>query len=225
MKKQENKEEKKIENSKQENSNTALIIVFSIAGLIILACIIAVIFRYNSNSFKYEGIEFDKVYMGNIAFYTAKIPVTDDYGKITRYQNIDFRNDPRTLNDLTVNTSGNITFVDNKLTYISYGLLNQCGDNGLAATNLGLFMSLTDTKYKGAVDDSDYKNSTNSPYVNCQTHPNNTVVLIKAGNETKIEQTNTNCYELVFKDCEILKATEKFELTILEQYIKGLATN
>jgi len=216
------KEDKKNEESKEKKNNTAIFVVLGIALLIILICVIAVFYRYSSNNFKYAGIEFNKNYMGDIIFYTAKVPVMDAYKIISGYKTVDFRNDPRKLKDVIINTDGNIKFVNNGLAYISYGEMNQCEDNGLAATNLGLFMYLTDTRYKSALDDSDYANNTNIPYVNCQTHPNNTVMLIKSGNETKIEQTSENCYELVFKECEILKVTEKFELIILDQYMKTI---
>jgi len=207
---------------KEKNKNAAIFIVLGIAVLIILICVIAVFYRYSSNNFKYEGIEFNKNYMGNILFYTAKVPIIDSYGKISGYKEIDFRNDPRKLKDVTIDVNGDINFIKSNTVYVSYGEMKQCGDSVLAATNLGLFLSATNIKYKGAVDDSDYINNTNVPYANCQTNPDNTVILLKEGNETKIAQTGNNCYELVFKECEILKLTEKFELIILKQYMEML---
>ena len=218
------KEARKISGkSEEKNNNTSLFVVLAIAVLIILICIIAVFFRYDSNNFKYMGIEFNKNYMGQIIFYTAKIPVTNSQGIISGYHTIDFRNDPRELNNVIVNVTGNIKFIKNSIVYVSFGEMEKCEDNGLAATNLGFFLGATDINYKGAVDDSNYINSTNVPYVNCQTHPNNTVLLIKSGNETKIEQTSDNCYELIFKECEVLKATEDFQLITLSQYIKKIS--
>jgi len=217
-------EAKKIEGESKEK-NRGVFIVLSIAVLILLVCIIAVIYRYDSNNFNYAGIEFSKNYMGEILFYTAKVPAVDSYGSIKGYKEIDFRNDPRDLDNLIVDVNGSIKFLRSKTTYVSYGQMNTCGDTILAATNLGFFLAATNIKYKGAIDDSDYINNTNAPYVNCQTHPDNTVIMIKEGNETKITQTNRNCYELVFKDCEILKSTEKFELIILDQYMKSLDKN
>jgi len=222
MKEKETKEEGKKEEKKDKSNNTSLFVVLAIALLIILICAIAIFYRYNSNDFKYAGIEFNKNYMGDITFYTAKIPVTNNQGVISGYKEVDFRNDPRKLKDVIVNTSGNIKFADAEWAYVSYGEMKQCGDNSLAAANLGVFMSITDTKYRGALDDSDYLGNPNIPYVNCQTHPDNTVILVKSGNETKIEQTAENCYELVFKECDILKVTEKFEVTILKQYMESI---
>jgi predicted nucleic acid-binding Zn ribbon protein len=216
------KEARKISEPEEKNNNTAIFIVFGIAILIILICVIAVFLRYNSNNFKYAGMEFNKNYMGDITFYTAKVPAIDAYGNIQLYKEIDFRNDPRKLRDVTVDVNGSIKFIKNNMVYVSYGEMEQCGNNGLAATNLGIFLSTTNLNYKGALDDPDYINSTAIPYVNCQTHPNNTVILIKSGNETKIEKTSDNCYEIVFKDCEMLKATEKFEVIILDQYMKEI---
>jgi hypothetical protein len=220
------KEARKISGeSKEKNNNTAIFIVLGIAALIILICVIAVFYRHSSNNFKYLGIEFNKNYMKNIIFYTAKVPVIDVYGDTQAYKEIDFRNDPRKLKDIIVDVNGSVKFIKTDTVYVSYGEIDRCGDNSLAATNLGFFLAATNMNYKGAIDDPDYVNNTNIPYVNCQTHPNNTVLLVKSGNETKIAQTGDNCYELVFKECEMLKATEKFELTILDQYMKGITKN
>jgi len=217
-----NKQDKDKKDEKNSSNNTAIFIILGIAVLIILICIAAVFYRYSSNDFKYNGIEFNKNYMGDLIFYTAKVPVMDAYGRISGYKAIDFRNDPRTLKNIVVNTSDGIRFIDDGLAYISYGEINKCEDNSLAATYIGLFFSITDIEYRGAVDDPLYKKNSTIPYVNCQRNPWNSVVLIKAGNETKIEQTDRNCYELTFKDCDILKVIEKFELTILEQYMEGI---
>jgi len=218
------REVKKItEKPKEKNNNTAIFVVLGIALLILLICAIAVFYRYSSNNFKYGGIEFNKNYEGSVTFYTGMVPITDDYGNIQAYRKIDLRNDPRKLKDVAVDLNGSINFIKNSTLYVSYGEMKQCIETGVAATNLGLFLATTDVSYLGAIDDPDYANSTTVPYVNCQTHPNNIVLLIKSGNETQVTQTGNNCYELVFKECEILKVTEKFELTVLDQYMKDIS--
>jgi hypothetical protein len=172
-----------------------------------------------TNKFTYQGIGFERHYVGQIELYTAQVPLKDSLGQITGYMAIDFRNDPRELRGISVDTPGGIGFVKDKLTYVSYGDLKQCGNNTLAAANLGIFLSDAGIDKKGALDNESYANNTYIPYVNCQTHPDNTVILVKSGNETRIEQTAKNCYELISKDCEIIRATEKFELAVLDQYL------
>ena len=135
------------------------------------------------------------------------------------YFNVDFRSDPRKLNDVNVSVGGRIDFISQNKTYISYNI-TPCEDNALAGANLGFFLADFKIDYKAGLDDIDYKNLnlTNVPYVNCQTNPGSTVLHISNGNENSIVKTSNNCYELTFKNCEILKVTEKFELELLKQY-------
>ena len=51
----------------------------------------------------------------------------------------------------------------------------------------------------------------------------NTVIILKDGAETKIEQTANNCYEISFANCEVLKAVERFELQVMSEYVGKLA--
>jgi hypothetical protein len=62
----------------------------------------------------------------------------------------------------------------------------------------------------------------NMTYATCETNPDNTVIVIENGEETRIDQLSNNCYHISSKDCDILKALEKFELQVLEDYVKSL---
>ena len=52
----------------------------------------------------------------------------------------------------------------------------------------------------------------------CETGHFNTVIVVTEGDQTIINEIQDYCYEIQFKDCEILQATEKFMLIILEEY-------
>ena len=93
-------------------------------------------------------------------------------------------------------------------------------DNTLAAANLGVFLVDAGIRKKAALDNESATRNTTIPFVNCDTNPSDTVILVHSGNETAVKQTESNCYEIIVKDCDILRATERFELTVLEQYAK-----
>lgn len=208
-------EKKKVEENQIDKQ---VLNLFKFMVIIVLIFILIFAFIQSSNKFKYEGIDFKKTKQGSILFYTATVPVLDAFGQKAKDLSIDFRNDPRDLKEIPVNITNGIHFIYNQKVYVSYDQFGVCENNGLAGINLGRFIANIGFDVAGAINDITHQNNTNSPYVNCETNPDNTVIRIINGTETKIIQTGENCYEIHFKDCEILEATEKFELTRLEQY-------
>jgi len=198
-------------------------IVASIAAGIIIIVLCAFFYAQSSNHFKYIGLDFEKTRMGEIILYRTNVPIIKN-NALTELLTIDFRNNPKSLENIDVNLiSEKIKLLSNNLTYISYNKsLKICEDNGLAAANLGGFLFQIGINAKGVIDDIDYINNTNLLYANCNTNPYNSVIYITNGDETKIEQTNVNCYKIIVKDCEILKATEKFQLELVEEYMHTL---
>lgn len=220
-KQKENKKSEKEVEPKATRANTErqikIFLVLLVTVTIIIFIVIAL--KQSSRTFDYNGLSFTKDKMGAILFYTVKIPIEDAYGNIKSYLLIDFRNDPRKLENIEVNTTGNIKFVQNNKVYVSINEpIKQCNYTGIAMINLGRFLTDVSLDVKGAINNASYSNSTDFPYVNCDNTKNSTVVMIRSSNQTGIFQKSKSCYEITFKDCEILQATEKFELTILEQY-------
>jgi len=226
---------KKIEEKTEKISlkNNSIVKLFSdnkiVLGFILIVAaviIIALLATYYSNNFKYNGVDFKKINYGNIRLYTATIPVEDYYGNILEYRTTDFRNDPRKLAD-KVSFSENLTikFLDKYMTYLTFqdDTLN-CENNGLAAANLAIFLrDAIKIEYKPALANQTQANIKNISYVTCETNPLNTVIYLHQGNETKITKQMVSCYDVQFKDCEILEAAEAFELKILEQYMNSLS--
>ena len=218
----EKKETKRESNFWKENMGI-IITIAVIVGAIIIGLLI---YKYNT-SFEYNGVPFMKRYYGNLLFYTARIPVQDYYGNIIEYQLVDFRNDPRELGK-KVNISDDlaIKFLEERTTYLSF-LENQlkCENNGLAAANFAIFLrDVIKIKYKAGVANETEANESNVPYVTCENSATNTVIYIHQGDETKITKRIASCYDVEFKDCEILEALERFELKVLEQYMNGLTS-
>jgi len=207
------------ETKKDSHEGIAKMIIVSI---IVLAIILGVwiYMVYSMANFTYMGVEFNKAREGKIDFYTAKVPALDNAGNVVSYAAVDFRSNPKTLGNIPVIFDNPIGFVKSKKVYVSVpeNLSNCNGYSGVALVNFGRFLALFSLDVKGAVDDKSYRNNTQTPYVNCNTHPDNTVILVKEGSETKIEQTANNCYEIIFTDCEALRAVERFELQMMSEY-------
>jgi hypothetical protein len=208
--------------SKKDARDRQALILLGGFALIIIIFVAVFAFIRMSNNFTYEGIKFSKITEGKLTYYNAAVPALDQNGRVTSYVAFQFRNDPRKLRDIPVATNG-INFAKDKTLFISYDNLKICEDNMLAAVNFDIVLSnfgLTN-KRSGLANES-YARETNLTYVNCETNPLNTVILVKNGNETKIEQTSKNCYEIVSYDCDILKAMEKFQLELIKEYVAKL---
>lgn len=219
-------EVKKEDNNKKSDEKTAKIIVISII-VIVLVLGILVYSVYSSAHYHYMGVEFSKAREGKIDFYTAKLPAINTAGEVTNYAKVDFRTNPKSLGSIPVDFKTDIIFVKDKTVYVSVSEnLSGCsGYSGVALINLGRFVTLFGLDVKGAVDDKSYRNNNVTPYVNCNTNPSNTVILVKNGEQTKIEQTGTNCYEISFANCEVLSAVERFELQVMSEYVSRINSN
>lgn len=221
-----------LELRKKQNRQTlwALVLMISIILIIIL---VPYIKQNVFNKFQYIGLDFYKTKLGSdvtgaavgngITFYSTDIPLINQYGFPIGEYSIYFRNDPRELENINVEViEKKIEFQKNNTIYISIQYdAPICEDNIIAVVGLTNFLDkFGNLRVDGAMNDAVYASNNNLDYVTCKTNPENTVILMKTGNETKISKTGRNCYELQYKDCEINKVTEKFILTIIEGYMK-----
>lgn len=207
---------------KKQNKQIAFAIIL-MSVLIILLIMIPVLYQKYFTSFNYRGIPFQITKLGELEFYSVKIPTTDIQGQVVGEYLINLRLDPRNLPNVSVDIPGDIiTFKKNNTVYITLNPnMNKCEDSILAISDLSGFISgFGGMKVKGASSNKNYSKENNFPYVNCNTHKNNTVIYINSGNQTSIEKTGTNCYELTYKNCEILEVSEKFILIVLEKYME-----
>lgn len=195
-------------------------VVLGIVLAIIIIVSLSLYYIKVSNNFTYQGVEFKKTYFGKIPFYSAQIPVINSQGKVVSITNIDFRGNPKDLNDVSYAIQGPIKFVKNKIVYAVYDKdLEICEFNGVAATDLGEFLGVLGLNRTGAVNDVEHKVNSSLVYANCENNPNNTVILLKSGEENSIKQTAQNCYVLTSKDCDVLKVIERFKLEVLKDYL------
>jgi hypothetical protein len=234
MKKTAAEPEKKIEVEAEKNSEKSKKAIWEKqnkqimwAGILMISVILIVVLvpfiRQNYiNKFVYANLDFQKTKLGDILFYSTRIPITDKQGQIIGSYSTNFRKDPRKLENIPVNlTKGVVAFRKDNTVYISLNpLMESCPDNTLAFINLaGFLRDFAGLNIKSAVSDKKYGQENNILYANCQSAKNNTVIFITSGNETKITQTFDNCYELSYKNCEVLNVSEKFMIEIIDNYM------
>jgi len=198
--------------------------VILMISLILIVVAVPLIKKNFIDKFRYINLDFQKTQLGKTVFYSTRIPVADKQGKIIAEYTMGFnKNDPRKLNYINVSIPNNLVeFNKQNVVYITLkSSMQNCEDTIPAMVNLaGFLKDFAGFNVSSATSDKDYANLNNLSYVTCENSPNNTVIYINSGNETKIEKTANNCYELIYNNCEISQVTEKFYWTILENYMK-----
>ncbi|MFA5857218.1 MAG: hypothetical protein WC867_07685 [Candidatus Pacearchaeota archaeon] len=209
---------------KRQNKQVAWVL-FLILSVIIITIGIPLIKNNFFNKFDNRGMDFQKTITGNVVFYHSDIPITDiNYETISSYQ-IELREDPRKLDSIKVDVPDNeVAILRNKPVFISLASdLPICEKNLVSIGYLTKFLyDFGELKVKSSTNNLSFAIENNYTYVTCENTQNNTVIIIKHGNESSIKRTWKNCYELEYKDCEINQVTERFILIILEKYMDEL---
>mgnify|MGYP006284139807 CR=1 FL=1 len=192
---------------KKGKNKEIYIIIGAMIGIILLFIVSYYIFKH-INEFEYNGLSFRKERFGELVVYHYSYYYQHE-GELFRY-NLFLRKDPR-KNKVPV-YGENIKYIDGKFVYITsdYGFLTQCDSSTLALAQLSSFLTNNQiTPRSGTfVEDS---NNTQLNYVTCESKPNNPVIVIKEGTETRIDIDEENmCYEISVANCEVLEAAEKF---------------
>lgn len=211
---------------KKKHENQLKWSVFLMVSIILIIVIIPFINNNFINKFNYHGITFQKTHLGDLVFYSAKFPVVSTTGQVTGDYAINLRNDPRDLENIPVNVKeGQIKFnliLKNNTevyapTYISINpFMEICEDSGISLLTLSGFLRDSGLQVKSAITDKAYAKANNKTHKWCD--PLSTVIIVTNGNESVINEIRPSCFEVKFKDCDILKVNEKFILNILEQY-------
>lgn len=208
-----------IKDKKDRQIMWALILMISVILIIVL---IPIVKHYFFDKFTYEKLEYQKTQMGDMKYFSTRIPVTDSSYAFIGTFDINFRNDPRKLEDInTTIKTGIPTFNKKETVYISTGKMERSCIDGTAAvlTLAGFLRGFAGMNLTGALSDKELADSNNFPYVTCENSKMNTVINLVEGNKTEITQINSNCYILEYKDCEVMKVSEKFILEILKGYM------
>jgi len=211
----------KISLNKKQSKQVLWALILMIALLLIVLGTPYVIKNY-FNKFVYLKLDFEKTQLGNIKFYSTKIPVTNVGWDIVGVYSMNFRNDPRKLEYISHNIDDNkISFKKENVTYISFNPdMKACDNTTIALMNLaGFLKDFGNLNISSAVTYYDYARDNNLSYVTCDNSPDNTVIIIDEGEKTEIKKISNECYSITYNNCEIMPATEKFILIILEVYM------
>jgi hypothetical protein len=215
--------------SNEPNYDRQLKWIIGVIVAIFLIIAIAVLIRNSNTGFKYGGLKFEQIKYGEIDLYSTNVPMYDGAGKRVKDLTVDFRLDPRELQDMRVllGMDNEIKINTDELVYVSVDpRMEKCEDSGISVINLGgLFLKKAGVNTKISSRNESHAEKEAVPYVTCETHPNNTVIMFQPTKETGIYELDVNCYQFRYEDCEVLEVTERFQMLILEQYMKNLNGN
>jgi len=215
------------ENLRKKQNRQMMIAVSLMIIVIIIALGIPLFIQTFINKFTYINLHFQKSITGNLVLYSADVPVIDNEGEIVSSYFVNFRNNPKELQEVEMDDrikEGGVKFIENQIVYISLNPdMEKCSDNTLAMFILGGFLKDAELDVKSAFSDKEKAEEAGIPYKDCKDSTSNTVIKVTSGEETRINQMSSNCYEIVYADCEIVKGVERFNLAILEEYMGHFA--
>lgn len=207
------KQEVPAEEKPKKKDNQLYWILGAMAVLVVVFFISYSIFS-NINKVEFNGLTFTKEMFG-------EIPVFHNYynfmsnGELFQY-NLYLRNDPR-KNKVPI--TGNaiddgIEFSQENYIYISLApdALVGCEYGSVGLSSLASFLADNQLNIKGAAADEELARQNNVAYANCETHPDDSVIVVKNGDETRIVHDKKNCYIIDVANCEIIPAVEKFQI-------------
>lgn len=198
--------EEKTDFSAKKNQNQQLKWVIGIMVILLAAALIAYLIADSTRTFRYGGIHFEKIKFDKLQLYHAKVGLNSGANQVL--YNLYLRNDPRDLEYISVNG----TIILDKVVDISLdkGAERGCEDSGLAGASLGNLLKAGGLDIAYGFTDKDYAVEKNVSYITCEDSMKKSVIIVRHGNENKIIAEKDYCYVIQFKDCDILKTTERF---------------
>jgi hypothetical protein len=183
--------------------NKILKIFLVILGVIIIGLIIGFWYGKELKQIEYQGVSFNILTdKGGLTFYHTYLPSILQ-GKRVNY-NIYLREDPRKIGE-KIPFHGSL-IVPKIIVLNSTDSFNCEGDGIIAISNLAQVLGFFGVQ------------TTQNSNATCEnTAGKYGFINILQGEETKVTQTGELCYEFEVKDCEILKATERYLLEALIQ--------
>ncbi len=189
-----NELEEKLDKNQIEKERKQLRNVLLGLGIFVILIVAAVFFISSIRSFEYKNTKFDIVKEGDLILYNTKVALFNEKGENYMNYNFFLRNDPKKSK---VDFNGELEL--KKLVVLNSEEEFNCdGDGIIAVANLRQLYDILGAK---VIRDENATCSSNGEYM---------YINLKEGEETKIDQTGTSCYNIVINDCEILEGTEKF---------------
>ena len=193
---------------KQEKSQKKILRnILIMIGIVMAGFFLFVIISNYSGKFGYRGVDFEIVKFCDagppcLVTYRTSLPVRVDGEKVvisnprekTNDYNFYLRNDPRKLD---VNFTGNLIWRNN-MVFNSEADFVCDGKGAIAGANFIKLYGILGTK---VIKDEN---------ASCDSLGRYMFVLVKPGNETRVEQFGPGCYNIYIKDCEVLEGIERF---------------
>ena len=214
-KKEKRKVEKTETEEKKQSKKLESQVKWVIFGMIALILVVAVAYfiAQESKKISYGGLEYEKIdYSKSLSLYHTEIPLRDAGGNLVANYNLYLRNNPQDLKDIIL--SSPIQLKENTIVSLDEDSEIGCDDSGIAGANFLSFLKTAGIKVSVAYSEESYAKEKNANYVTCETDSNESIILIKKGEENKITQETPDCFVLQYKDCEILKPTERFMVAL-----------
>ncbi len=175
-------------------------------GIIIILFVAGYFYIDSIRNIEYEGVKFTTIKEegfgeeGYLILYNAKIPFYNEDGEHYRNHNVYLRNNPNDLKKIEF--EGELIIKENMV--INSEEEFKCeGYGNLAVANLADIYNVIGTKV--IKDES----------ATCDEQGRYMYLNLKRGNENRIEKYGPVCYNIIIKDCEVLKSTERFMIETL----------
>jgi hypothetical protein len=184
-------------------------ILFFMVVVIIVLLVSSAIFR-SFNHFSYKGLSFTKERYNQIPIYYYYYYFTEPVSNIQYKYNLYLRLDPR-KNNIPINAT--IIVPHGKTVYITLNssAFTNCNNSRRDVATLAAFFANNFINLSiGAVDKQEAA-SNNLSNIDCDTYPENAIIKMEGGNETRIYQ-QYNCYIMDIANCQTLEVVEKFEV-------------
>lgn len=205
LKKKKKQEEMPAENSSQRNEKQLKWVLIWM-GIVIVSIVIIFLVYDSLKRFEYGGLKFERIIYDKLPLYYSRIPIKTAAGEIVGYYNLYLRNDPRKL---SIPINGTIKLMRNSMLSIDQSM-EGCSDNGVAGVTLGTFFKAAGINIEYASTNRSIAKERNISYATCEDSSKQTVIVIRQTDKTEIVQEKKDCYSINFKDCEIIKAVERF---------------
>ncbi len=218
---------KKNEDLKEKKVKSGFYLIAGIiVGLIVVYVVASLIFgNINSwvssfDTFQYGPLTFTKDSQQGSPLYHAAYLFTD-HNRNFRY-NLYLIEDPRKN---TVPVEGDLVFDGSRKVYFSLNTSSLLNCSGILrdVSLLPNFLLNNVFEVEHGFADKNEAQANNLSYLTCESLPNQKVISIEPGNQTRIVREG-NCYRVEVANCDLLSAAEKFEVQAITDTVKYKGT-
>jgi hypothetical protein len=194
-------ETKEHSNKKQIASQNKTLTGFLLfMGVVIFGILIVYGIYYSIYHFEHEGVDFDIVDSNEVTFYHTDFVINmEDYDHT---QNVYLREDPRKI-DIPFEGTSKIR-----------EMIVIHSDDNLACEGYGAIATYNMQQTFGAMGMQMIKD----PNATCDDQGRYIHINLVQGEENKIEEYSPACYNLVVKDCDVIKVTERYLFETIKKF-------